>query len=238
MPRRFRSWLARRFGRDAPTASTARESHVATAREPRAATAPGPHAAPTRLVVGLGNPGPQYAATRHNAGFLVLERLAARHAADWRDAPDLEGRLALLQVAGEPCVLLAPQTFMNRSGRSVEAALARWPALDPERDLLVVYDDLDLPTGRLRLRPSGGAGGHRGMGDIQTVLATKAVPRLRFGVGRPASDGPSVVDYVLAPFSEEEAEPLAAAIERAVDAIERVVAEGLPAVMGEFNARS
>jgi len=88
-------------------------------------------------------------------------------------------------IAGIDCALLEPMTFMNRSGKSVQAALAGWPHLLPERDLLVVYDDLDLPTGRLRLRPGGGAGGHRGMADLVRALETTAIPRLRFGIGHP-----------------------------------------------------
>ena len=128
---------------------------------------------------------------------------------------------------------------MNASGRSVERALDRWPGLVLERDLLVVYDDLDLPPGRIRLRPSGGGGGHNGIGDVLEVLDTKQVPRLRFGVGRPGpSSGQTVIEYVLAPFEEAEwGERIEAAIDRAADAVEAVCSEGIRAAMERFNAR-
>lgn len=225
-------WLRRllrgAFGRS-PSAAGGRP--VAAAQE----TA---RAAPARLIVGLGNPGPEYARTRHNAGFLVLEGLAERQGALWAEDVELEARVAWVDLGGAPALLMAPQTYMNRSGRSVEAALERWPDLDPERDLLVIYDDLDLPTGRLRLRPSGGAGGHRGMGDIQAVLETKGIRRLRFGVGHPGKGGQPVVDYVLSPFPEAESALLADAIERAVEAVEEIASDDFAAVMGRFNART
>ncbi len=208
----------------------------------RAASAKGPRdaggAVPERIVVGLGNPGPEYARTRHNAGFLVVERLAERQGAAWSEDAALEARVARVSLRGGETLLLEPQTYMNRSGRSVEAALERWPTLDAERDLVVVYDDLDLPTGRIRLRPSGGAGGHRGMGDIQAVLDTKAIPRLRFGIGHPGRDGPPVVDYVLGPFPEAEEPILEDALERAADALEAIADGGFASAMGAFNART
>ena len=191
---------------------------------------------PRFVVFGLGNPGPKYAPTRHNIGFRIVEVLAARHAGQWRAETRLEARAASVEIAGEPCLLLQPQTFMNRSGSTVAATLARWPELDPSTRLLVVYDDLDLPTGRIRLRPSGGAGGHRGIGNILEALDSKQVPRLRFGVGHPGSASP-VIDWVLEPFSpEEEAEILPEAIERAADAVERAIRDGVTVAMGQFNA--
>ncbi|MEZ4280216.1 MAG: aminoacyl-tRNA hydrolase [Myxococcota bacterium] len=189
-----------------------------------------------RLVVGLGNPGARYAATRHNIGFRVVERLATRHRAVFAPDDDRSGRLARAAIAGIDCALLEPTTFMNRSGESVQAALASWPHLRPDSDLLVVYDDLDLPTGRLRLRGSGGAGGHRGMADLVRALETTGIPRLRFGIGHPGQRA-AVVDWVLEPFlAAEEAEVLPAAIERAADAIECFLREGLAAAMDRFNA--
>lgn len=192
--------------------------------------------APERLVVGLGNPGPEYAATRHNVGFRVVELLARHAGAVFVADSGLRGRTARVRLAGRDCVLLEPMTFMNRSGESVAAALERWPGLAPERDLLVVFDDLDLPPGRLRLRPGGGAGGHRGLGDIVRALASQAIPRLRFGIGHPGSAA-QVVDWVLEPFTAaEEAEILPAALERAADAVGCVLGEGLTVAMGRFNA--
>jgi PTH1 family peptidyl-tRNA hydrolase len=187
-------------------------------------------------VVGLGNPGARYAATRHNVGFRVVERLAARHGTVFEASQALAGRVARLVVGGLDCALLEPETFMNRSGESVAAALARWPELAPERDLLVVYDDLDLPLGRLRLRPGGSAGGHRGIADIARALATNTLPRLRFGIGHPGSAA-AVADWVLEPFlAEEEAERLPAAIDRAAEAVVCVLTDGLGTAMDRFNA--
>ncbi len=191
---------------------------------------------PTRLVVGLGNPGPKFAATRHNVGSRIIERLADRHACAWRLDRDLDARIAHAEIAGQACALLLPQTFMNRSGASIAAAVERWPTLEAETDLLVVYDDMDLPTGRIRLRPSGGAGGHRGIGDILLELDSKQGPRLRFGVGHPGSSD-QVLDWVLQPFSpEEESTLLVAAVDRAADAIEATLGQGIKVAMGQFNA--
>ncbi len=192
--------------------------------------------APARLVVGLGNPGARYAATRHNIGFRVVERLAMRHRAALEPLDALTGRFARAILGGYDTGLLEPTTFMNRSGESVQAALARWPHLRPESDLLVVFDDLDLPTGRLRLRPGGGAGGHRGMADLVRALETTAIPRLRFGIGHPGQRS-AVVDWVLEPFSaDEEAGVLPGAIERAADAVECALQDGLSTAMDRFNA--
>jgi len=192
---------------------------------------------PSTLVVGLGNPGAKYARTRHNVGFRVVEILAERHGGVWLEDRALQSMLSIVEVAGKSVALMTPQTFMNRSGESVVAALERWPAVDPTTDLLIVYDDLDLPTGRIRLRPEGGAGGHNGIADILDRVGSKSVPRLRFGIGHPGSAG-TVIDWVLGPFSESEEESLLPrAIEWAADAIEASVAEGVRPAMGRFNAK-
>jgi PTH1 family peptidyl-tRNA hydrolase len=194
--------------------------------------------APTRLIVGLGNPGAKFAWTRHNIGFRIVEKLASEHGAEWQFDRALNARIASIDLEGECCLLLEPQTFMNRSGAAVAAALERWPQLDRATDLLVVYDDLDLPTGRIRLRPSGGAGGHRGIGDVLLRLDTKAIPRLRFGVGHPGSAS-GVLEWVLAPFdTDEESECLQEATERAVSAIQASIRLGLTSAMGQFNSNS
>ena len=186
-------------------------------------------------MLGLGNPGARHAATRHNVGFRIVECLAARHGAVFAPVEALSGRLARLVLGGVDCALLEPTTFMNRSGECVAAALACWPALDPERDCLVVYDDLDLPLGRLRLRAAGSAGGHRGMADIARALASTRLPRLRFGIGHPGTAA-AVVDWVLEPFApEEEREVLPEAIDRAADAVACFLLEGLPVAMDRFN---
>ena len=192
---------------------------------------------PDALIVGLGNPGPQYSATRHNVGFWIVERLAERAGEVWRDEPDLEALVACIELGGQQCLLMKPQTFMNRSGATVQAACERWPELDPTTALIVLYDDMDLPTGRIRLRPKGGNGGHNGIGDILNALETKAISRLRFGVGHPGAEGPPVIDWVLSAFSEEEAEVLEVAVDRAADAIGVALESGLVAAMGQFNAQ-
>ena len=188
-----------------------------------------------KLVVGLGNPGPEYAATRHNVGFLVVERLAARHGIVLVRHRDLEARYGEGTVRGVVAAILEPLTWMNRSGRAVLAAVAALALDDLGRDLLVVYDDLDLPFGRLRIRPEGGAGGHNGLGDVQDRLRRQDFPRLRFGIGRPPS-GEDPVDYVLAAFAPEQAAVLASRLEAAADAVEAVLVEGVPAAMNRFNA--
>jgi len=197
---------------------------------------------PTRIIVGLGNPGSKFAATRHNVGFRIVEMLAERHRdgdhGNWRNDRALGAKISFVEIEGERCVLVEPQTFMNRSGTALFAVLARWPEIDPKTDLLIVYDDLDLPTGRIRLRPSGGGGGHRGIGDILVELDTKEIPRLRFGVGHPGSAG-EVIDWVLEPFSaEEESKILPDAVARAADAVEMTIREGVTPAMGQFNGIS
>lgn len=197
-----------------------------------------PQRAPTRIIAGLGNPGPTYVESRHNVGFRILDLLGARHAAVWREDRSLQARVADVEIAGVACLLVQPQTFMNHSGNALRSVTRKWSAIDPRSALLIVYDDMDLPTGRIRLRPGGGAGGHRGIGDVIDELGTKEVPRLRFGVGHPGS-ARDVLDWVLAPFSkQEESLLLPEAFSRAADAIETVIREGVVAAMGQFNAIS
>lgn len=185
------------------------------------------------LIAGLGNPGPQYAANRHNVGFQCVERLAAA----WGLAFGKRQKRALVVLStfqGRRIILARPQTFMNESGRAV-APLARFYQVQPER-LLVVYDDLDLPLGTVRLRPEGGSGGHKGMRSIIEHLGGQDFPRLRIGVGRP----PGRMDpaaYVLQDFSADE-EPLRGeALERAVMAIGTWLREGIEAAMEQYNRR-
>jgi PTH1 family peptidyl-tRNA hydrolase len=187
-----------------------------------------------KLVVGLGNPGPEYEPTRHNVGFRAVERLAARHAIALAPEKRLHGRFGAGRIGGCEVGILEPATWMNRSGRAVLAALEAHP-LDPAADLLVVYDDLDLPFGRLRLRPGGGAGGHNGLGDVQEQLGRSDFPRLRFGVGRPPP-GQDAVGYVLAPFDADEAQRLPERLDAACDAIEAALADGVERAMNRVNA--
>jgi PTH1 family peptidyl-tRNA hydrolase len=140
--------------------------------------------APLQLLVGLGNPGDKYAGTRHNVGFMALERLAAEAGGSFKQQNKLHGLLAEVGVGAQRLRLLMPQTFMNDSGRSIRAAL-EWFGLDPVQ-MLVLVDDMDLPLGRLRLRTSGGAGGHNGLRSTIAHLGGQEFPRLRIGIGAPA----------------------------------------------------
>ncbi len=186
-----------------------------------------------KLVVGLGNPGPRYAHSRHNAGFRVLDTIAARAGVSLGERR-FDGRFVECALGGERVGLLAPGTFMNRSGEAVEQALAALPIADPVSDLLVVFDDADLPLGRLRLRAQGSSGGHNGLADVLGRLGSEAVPRLRFGIGRPVEPR-DTVDYVLEAFAPEEGVLLADALPRAADAVACFVAEGIGPAMNRFN---
>lgn len=178
-------------------------------------------------IFGLGNPTRRYVATRHNAGFMVLDALAARLRCRFRMYPDRE--VARRQFAGDDLVLVKPLLYMNESGGVVRKQLER----KPDR-LLVVCDDMALPFGRLRLRPQGSDGGHNGLGSIISHLGRSDFPRLRVGIDAPArsSDG---IDYVLEPFPEEQAALLPEVLERAADACIAVVTQGLERTMSRLN---
>jgi len=182
------------------------------------------------LIVGLGNPGPEYARTRHNAGFLCVEELARRGGLKW-ERPRLKAAQARGKLAGRDVVLAKPQTYMNLSGTSV-AQLVKWYKT-PLSDLLIVYDELDLPFGQLRLRAGGSAGGHNGLTSVLQQLRTSEVPRLRIGVGRPEWGEPK--GYLLSRFTKEQTERLPALIDRAADAAELWLREGLIAAMNRYN---
>lgn len=186
-----------------------------------------------KLIVGLGNPGPQYAATRHNAGFRVTARLAAAQGWRWSGRRD-RALLASGTVGGENVVLAQPQTYMNDSGLSV-APLVRFYKLAPA-DLLVICDDLDLPVGKLRLRAQGSAGGQHGLESIIASLGTNAFARLRVGIGRPANAHMATIDYVLGVPRGDEAILLDQTEDRAAEAALVWLAAGLTAAMDRFNA--
>jgi PTH1 family peptidyl-tRNA hydrolase len=190
-----------------------------------------------KLVVGLGNPGPRYADTRHNVGVRVLECFAGEHglALGARRFASRVGSGEVARGDGRLAVaLLAPETFMNRSGEAVAEAVAELGIADVASDLLVVFDDVDLPFGRLRLRPSGGSGGHRGLADVIERLTRSDFARLRFGVGRPASEL-DTVDHVLEEFSIAEQAVLPEHIARAARAVAATLRSGVYAAMNEFN---
>lgn len=183
------------------------------------------------LIVGLGNPGREYADTRHNVGFQIVGRLAEKHALSF-SRKQMEALVASGHIAGARVVLAKPQTWMNESGRAV-APLMRFYKV--ERDhLLVVYDDLDLPLGALRLRAEGGSGGHKGMKSVIEKLGAQDFPRLRVGIGRPPGRM-DPVDYVLQPFGREEMEIVTLTCLRAVEAIETFIQHGIVEAMNRFN---
>jgi PTH1 family peptidyl-tRNA hydrolase len=183
------------------------------------------------LIVGLGNPGAEYAAHRHNVGFQCVDRLAAAHGLTF-DRLLHRARIASGLVAGRRVVLARPLTFMNRSGQAV-GPLVHWYKLPLDR-LLVIYDDLDLPLGTIRLRPAGSSGGHKGLDSIIQALGSQEFPRLRVGIGRPPADR-DPADYVLHDFTRDEAPVVAGVYDRVVAAGECWLSEGLTAAMNRFN---
>ena len=182
------------------------------------------------LVAGLGNPGREYATTRHNAGWMVLDELARRQGGSWRSK--FSGQLAEIRLDGARLALVKPETYMNESGRSIAAA-ARFFKTAAD-SVLVVHDDVDLEEGRLQARLGGGLGGHNGLRSIAQALGTQEFLRLRVGVGRPGrGDRRSVADYVLASFEPET--DVDALVARSADAVETVVRDGLEAAQQRFN---
>lgn len=189
-----------------------------------------------KLIVGLGNPGAQYDRTRHNAGFMVVDRLADRHAAG--EVPKSRFHAACVEgrLPSGKCLLMKPTTYMNRSGQSVGEAL-RFFKLDPEADLVVVVDDLALDVGQIRVRARGGDGGHNGLKDIDRALGGAAYPRVRVGIGA----RPSVMnqaDWVLSRFTEAEWPDFERSVRTAAEAVEHLAAEGVEAAMNRFNEKA
>ena len=184
-----------------------------------------------QLIVGLGNPGPRYAATRHNAGFFVVELLAQRVGGKFKAHKGrcdvVEGRLA-----GSPVVLAKPKSYMNESGGPI-VSIARFYKV-PVGRITVVHDELDLPFGSLRLKRGGGDGGHNGLRSTSTSLGDRDYARVRFGIGRPPGRQ-DPADYVLREFSPTERKELEFLVDRAADAVETLVAQGLEAAQNLFN---
>ncbi len=182
------------------------------------------------LVAGLGNPGPEHARDRHNVGWMVVDELARRHQGSFKGK--FRGKLADVRVGEEKLALLKPETYMNESGASIQAASAFYK-LPPEQ-VLVVHDDVDLETGRLQARVGGGLAGHNGLRSIAQRLRSQEFLRLRIGVGRPGRGDPrQVADYVLSPFAPED--DVDAIVARAADAAECLVSEGLEETQRRFN---
>jgi len=184
------------------------------------------------LIVGLGNPGEEYARNRHNIGFQCVNYLAERHGLRF-DGKQHKARVASGTLAGERVVLAKPFTFMNSSGQSV-ASLVHWYKIEPSHELLVIYDELDLPFGTLRMRPGGSAGGHNGMKSIIQMLGTQSFPRLRVGIGRPPHGG-ETKSWVLNNWGRGEAEALPDIYARVADAVESFVRDGVLLAMNRVN---
>lgn len=186
------------------------------------------------LIVGLGNPGPRYAATRHNAGFFVLDELAGRMHASFK-AQKTRSDVAEGRLAGTPSVLAKPRSYMNESGGPV-SLVSRFYKLGVEH-LIVVHDELDLPFGTVRLKRGGGEGGHNGLKSISSALGSKDYVRVRFGIGRPPGRQ-DPAEYVLREFAAAERKDLEYLIDRAADAVEAVLSQGLTAAQNEYNTTS
>lgn len=185
------------------------------------------------LVVGLGNPGPEYEGTRHNVGFAVVDQLAAE--ARVRFGPGrFRTQVALADLSGIPIHLVKPQEFMNLSGPPV-AAWLEVLGLPPER-LVVAHDDLDLPLGQIRVVERASPGGHRGVDSIQAALGTSGFPRVRVGIGRPR-EGEDATDRVLGTFTTEEVPVITQTVERAAGAMRSLICEGLASARDRYNVR-
>lgn len=184
-----------------------------------------------KLIVGLGNPGAEYAHTRHNIGFMVIDALAQALGVSV-DKNQHKALVTQVHIGTEKVILAKPQTFMNLSGQAV-VALANWYKLLPE-EILVITDDMDLPPGRLRIRKNGSAGGQNGLKNIIQLLGTQDFPRMRVGIGRSAH---GAVNHVLGKITESEAEQLGSAIDQAVGAARLWVLEGTAAVMNKYNVK-
>lgn len=184
-----------------------------------------------KLVVGLGNPGAKYRNTRHNIGFLIVDHIAAEEKVKFKRKL-CDAWIGEWSGDGEPVLLVKPQTYMNRSGECVKELLGEFGA--SASDLVVIHDDLDLPFGRIRVRPAGGAGGHRGVLSIMESMDDARFCRVRIGIGRPP-DGTDPTDFVLEPFSPEELGQLNEVISRAAAAVTTLLRDGIQKAMEQFN---
>ena len=180
-----------------------------------------------RLVAGLGNPGPDYAGTRHNIGFLVVDLIAAQFGLTWERSTKWDA----FTVKSRETILVKPASFMNRSGHPL-FAIAQFYKIEPQQ-ILVVLDDLALPLGRLRIRPNGSSGGHNGLESIIAQFGTEEIPRLRLGIGAAPAHGS--IDYVLGRFFEEEKPLVRSTIDRAAEAVKCAIDNGLVSAMNTFN---
>lgn len=189
-----------------------------------------------KLLVGLGNPGSEYARTRHNAGFLAIDLLVERYGQGQVPKSKFHAMVVEASVRGVKCLLMKPMTYMNRSGQAAAEA-CRFFKLDPAKDVLVLVDDVALPCGAIRVKAGGGAGGHNGLTDIARKLGTENYARLRIGV----DEKPPMMrldDYVLGKFTEEQLDRVKPALAKAADASEVFVTDGVDAAMNQFNTKN
>ena len=184
------------------------------------------------LVVGLGNPGQKYEHTRHNMGFLTVDLLAEKAGVKLNKVK-FKAAYNVVNFGGAKCLVMKPQTFMNLSGEAVREA-AQFYKIPADR-VLVIYDDVSLPVGKLRVRPTGSAGGHNGIKNIIAHLGTQEFPRVKIGVGAPAGGGDEMVDFVLGAPSQAERKVLAESFEKAIGAAECIIRQGCQKAMSEFN---
>jgi len=189
-----------------------------------------------KLIVGLGNPGREYSHSRHNIGFLCVNRLAWRYNLDF-DRTQKKSRIALGRMENEDVVLVKPHTYMNLSGNAVSALLKQFSLINDS--LIVVHDDMDLPLGKIRIRSGGSAAGHKGVSSIINSLGSNNFTRLRVGIGRPQDDteqqNKEVIDYVLGNFTANERKTMDEVINNVVAAIAYIIEEGVTAAMNKYN---
>lgn len=184
------------------------------------------------LIVGLGNPGPRYAHTRHNAGFMVMDELARKHGLKFSGKQG-NAEVAKGEIAGEKVIVAKPQTFMNNSGQAVRFLAGYYKV--PNERVLVVYDEIALPVGTIRIREKGSSAGHNGVKSLIQHMGTESIPRIRFGVDRPADPRHSQIDWVLGRFDKDEKAVVEQTISRTVEAIESLLTIGIERTMNSFN---
>jgi len=184
------------------------------------------------LIVGLGNPGQKYANTRHNMGFLTVDLLAEKAGVPLNKVK-FKSAYNILSFAGCKCLVMKPQTYMNLSGEAVREAVQFYKI--PADHVLVIYDDISLPVGKLRVRPTGSAGGHNGIKNIIAHLGTQDFPRVKIGVGKPEGGGDEMIDWVIGAPSQAERKILAESFERAIGAAECIIQKGCQQAMNGFN---
>ena len=185
-----------------------------------------------KLIIGLGNPGKEYADTRHNIGFRCINRIARIHGISLKQRAS-QAQFGSGEIEGNKVVLARPRTFMNLSGRSVKLLMQRFQALPG--DVLVIHDDLDLPLGKIRFYSGGGSGGHKGIESIIYELGTRDFARIRVGIGRPPEDDPDAVDYVLSDFTPDEKTVIEDTIAKVTEAILCLLKEGMTLAMNKYN---